>query len=155
MCCEFSESAAAASRWGLCALQRWMEVLARGAREQAAPALLLLRAAFRAPGADLGAAAAAAPATLFAPAAALLGGGLGGEVLAVLAAALDYADAAPAPPGRAPPPAWPDAFEASGEDAAAGVAALARLAAAWQPGRRPVARGRLLPFLPAPGPAVA
>ena len=149
------QTRAAAGRLGLCALQRWMEVLARGAREQHAPALLLLRAAFRAPGAELGAAAAAAPPALFAPAAALLGGGLGGEVLGVLAAALDYSDAPAAPPGRAPPPQWPEAFEATGEDCTAGVAALARLAAAWQPGRRPVARGRLLPFLPAPGPAAA
>ncbi|KAK9839278.1 hypothetical protein WJX81_005497 [Elliptochloris bilobata] len=66
-------------RYGLCALQRWMDVLARGGPESQAPALLLLRAAFRAPGLDLGAAAAAAPPALFAPAAALLGGGLGGE----------------------------------------------------------------------------
>jgi len=145
------EQRGAARRYGLCTLQRWVDVLRRGPPEQRAPALALLAAAFRAPGLRLGAGAAAAPAALFAPAAALLGGRLGGEALDALAAALAVAGGGPAaPPGAAPPPQWPDACEATGDDRGAGAAALGRLAAAWQPGRRPAARGRLLPFLPAP-----
>ena len=147
---------AGGGRYGLCALQRWMEVLQRGQPEQRAPALLLLRTAFRARGLVLGAAAVLAPSELFAPAAAALGGALGGEALQTLAAALAYTDTARRPPSdERPLPQWPDCCEATGEDRAAGVAALARLAAAWQPGRRPAARGRMLPFLLAPGPAAA